>query len=243
MRSGNPTSLLSLFLFIIPQLSLSLTVKLYLVRHCISTFNAMSIPAGFKYDPVLSEQGREQAEMVGREFGRALEGEGGGPATILTSGEEREVGSFVLLHFVNPPSLFSEYKRAMGTGTIINEHIGRRNQNVLPTGLLNEVNFGFEGMDPTSGGLEQGLNKVEYKNLVKRSFRTWSNPNTMHASSAEEGAESGREVMLRAQSAISEMCARAAESPSLSCIAVSHSSFLRAMLSVLQGEDLASMYR
>ena len=47
----------------------------------------MSIPAGFKYDPVLSEQGREQAEMVGREFGRALEGEGGGPATILTSGE------------------------------------------------------------------------------------------------------------------------------------------------------------
>ena len=131
----------------------------------------------------------------------------------------------------------------MGTGTIINEYIGRRNQNVLPTGLLNEVNFGFEGMDPTSGGLEQGLNKVEYKNLVKRSFRTWSNPNTMHASSAEEGAESGREVMLRAQSAISEMCARAAESPSLSCIAVSHSSFLRAMLSVLQGEDLASMYR
>jgi hypothetical protein len=86
------------------------------------------------------------------------------------------------------------------------------------------------------------LNKVKYKNLVKKSFRTWSNVKAIHVSSDFECSECGRGVLTRAQSAVTEMRKRAVEPPSLSCVTVSHSSFLRAMLSVLQGEDLASMF-
>lgn len=85
--------LLLLLVIPLPLPCLPLTVKLYLVRHCTSTFNAMSIPAGFKNDPDLSDQGREQAEMVGKELGRLLEERGGG-TTVLTSGETSICGKF-----------------------------------------------------------------------------------------------------------------------------------------------------
>ena len=111
------------------------------------------------------------------------------------------------------------------------------------------MNFGFGSTfspsSPTSGPFDHGLNKVEYKNLVKRSFRSWSSPATLHTSSSSPPAdpsESGRCVLLRAKSALSALCTHAASSPSKSCIGVSHSSFLRAVLGVVQGEDLASMY-
>ena len=125
----------------------------------------------------------------------------------------------------------------------------------MSTPLLDEVSF---SASPTG-------TKEEHKRLVKRCYARWSSDGTMGR--REEGGESGVDVMRRGRECLEYLCGEAvrrggeevfggggggkvysavpgpgregeATGPVPSVVAVSHSSFIRVLLSILTGTRL-----
>ncbi|KAL3816757.1 hypothetical protein ACHAXA_004909 [Cyclostephanos tholiformis] len=185
-------------------------VRLYLCRHGQTENNRLHLVQGARVDPPINHNGFMQAQRLGMAVSR------------LSKSASR--GAFPQL------AVYSKLRRARETAEIVTATA--RDASVFKMygelASLQEVDF---------GSLE-GKNVKNFKMEMMKTFARWSIGNL--DSRTGEG-ESGREVFERAARSLEELgklAASSASSPS-SILAVSHSTYLRILLSMVNDTPLA----
>lgn len=201
--------------------------RLYLCRHGQTENNRLHLMQGARVDPPINGRGHEQAQRLGLAVSKL----------ILSSNNRHDIPHLVV---------HSALRRARETAEVLTSTASSHSTESfndsklkvfgeLP--YLQEIDFGsFEGKDVNS-----------CKREMVQTFANWSIGN-MDARAGGEG-ESGREVLARAVQAL-EVLAKVAStsstssstlsSSSSSILAVSHSTYLRVLLSLANDSPLAA---
>ncbi len=199
--------------------------RLYLCRHGQTENNRLHLVQGARVDPPINERGHEQARRLGLAVSKLL----------LSSNHD------TIPHL----AVHSKLRRARETAEVLTSTASSHSTasfndsklkvfGELP--YLQEVDFGsLEGKDVNS-----------CKREMMQTFANWSIGN-IDARAGGEG-ESGREVLVRAVQALEDLAKMAStsstssstlSSSSLSTLAVSHSTYLRVLLSLANDSPLA----
>lgn len=209
-------------------------VRVYLCRHGQTENNRLKLVQGARIDPSINANGQEQAYRLGLAISK-LEG----------SSEPH-----LALH--------SKLKRARETADIVASTVSSSQStttesNKQPTiqtrevACLGKVDFCTDD-DAKYHRLEQSLGEVDFGQLegidvktfhktIRRVYARWTIGDI--DTRAGGGGESGREVLLRAGQALEELSQIAANTSSSSILAVSHSTYLRILLSLVNDSPLA----
>ncbi len=192
--------------------------RLYLCRHGQTENNRLHIMQGARVDPPINGRGQEQAQRLGTAVSR-----------LILSSATRDVAPKLAVH--------SKLRRARETAEVLTYTAST--QSMKPTAIgrygeltcLQEVDFGsLEGKDVESCRRE-----------MMTTFVNWSMGNIDIRTGGE--GESGREVIQRAVQSLEELSKIAsssnANSSSSSILAVSHSTYLRVLLSLANDSPLA----
>ena len=126
----------------------------------------------------------------------------------------------------------SKLRRARQTAEVASENVKKKSSlkvyGEIPS--LAEVDFG--SLD--------GTEVKDFRKTIRQVSTSWSVGDI--DKTAGDGGESGREVLSRAGRAIDELSTLAAETASSSIVAVSHSAYLRILLSVVADSPLAETF-
>eukprot|EP00956_Cyclotella_meneghiniana_P002305 scaffold2606_cov57-Cyclotella_meneghiniana.AAC.3 len=190
--------------------------RIYLCRHGQTENNRLHLVQGARVDPPINANGREQAKRLGMAISRLMASDGGVaiPNGVVHSTMRRARETAETLTCVANESPKSTTLKLMGE---------------LPT--LTEVDFGsLEGTDSNNA-----------KRQMTSTFAAWSIGDIDKILS---GGESGRDVLMRAAQALEQLSAaavttRTSNNSSSSILAVSHSVYLRVLLSMVNDSSLA----
>ncbi|KAL9181364.1 hypothetical protein ACHAXT_010169 [Thalassiosira profunda] len=192
-------------------------VRMYLCRHGQTENNLLKKVQGARVDPPINQNGQEQAQRTGLAVYR-----------LLKSSRDRAAVPTLAVH--------SKLRRAKETAQLLtttaNSQSTRGNGPTIKIygelSSLGEVDFGaFEGQP----------DKV-FQKARRETFASWSIGNIDKRTGG--GGESGREVLERAAVSLDELSKLAASlSPPSSILAVSHSTYLRVLLSMVNDSPLA----
>lgn len=191
--------------------------RLYLCRHGQTENNRLKIVQGARVDPSINENGHEQARRLGV------------AVTRLT--QQSSSGSGVVPRLV----VHSKLRRARETAELLASTVASQATSGDRPALkvcgevpfIGEVDFGdLEGKDVN-----------DLRKDMTATIASWSIGNVDARTGG--GGESGRQVLERAVLALDQLGTMAASSsPTSSLIAVSHSAYLRILLSVVKGSPL-----
>lgn len=200
-------------------------VRLYLCRHGQTENNRLHLVQGARVDPSINGNGYEQAQRLGTAVARLTNSSGGGGQSGV----------------VPKLAAHSKLRRARETAEVLtstaaSSHstaVGNKESNMKIYGevpSLGEVDFGsLEGTDVES-----------FRRTMRNTFASWSLGDIDRRTGG--GGESGREVLERAASSLEEL-SKIASSPtnssSSSLLAVSHSTYLRILLALVNDTSLA----
>ena len=192
--------------------------RLYLCRHGQTENNRLHLVQGARVDPPINDNGYEQARRLGMTISHLSSGSDDGriaiPNTVAHSKMRRARDTAETLTFVANES----WNAAIPKPKLLGE---------VPA--LGEVDFGdLEGTDSQKAKIQ-----------MMRTFASWS---IGDIDKRLAGGESGREVLLRAIRALellSEAAVSFSASGSPSILAVSHSTYLRVLLSLVHDSPLA----
>jgi broad specificity phosphatase PhoE len=193
--------------------------RLYLCRHGQTENNRLHLVQGARVDPPINGRGHDQAQRLGIAVSK-----------LISSSAHRDAVPHLAVH--------SKLRRARETAEVLTSTASSQSMmstnesklkvyGVLPS--LQEIDFGsFEGKDVSS-----------CKREMMQTFANWSIGN-IDARTGGEG-ESGREVLERAVQALEKLACIASTSTaqSSSILAVSHSTYLRVLLSLANDSPLA----
>ncbi|KAL3796508.1 hypothetical protein ACHAW5_004410 [Stephanodiscus triporus] len=195
-------------------------VRLYLCRHGQTENNRLHLVQGSRVDPRINQFGYEQAQRLGMAVSR------------LTKYASRGAFPHLAVH--------SKLCRARETAEVITATASSQSTTGSPT---TETMFKLYGELPSLqevdfGSLE-GRDVNYFRMEMMKTFASWSMGN-LDSRTGGEG-ESGREVLERAARSLEELgkltVSSAASSSSI--LAVSHSTFLRVLLSMVNDTPLA----
>ena len=187
-------------------------VRLYLCRHGQTEFNRWHKVQGARIDPPINENGREQAKRLGLAVSKLITNRDTFPhcAVHSTLCRARETAEVV-------------------TATALSHLKDDSPIKVYGLPSLKEVDFGsLEGMTDSDNTFRMAMTKT---------YANWSIGNI--DSRTGDGGESGREVLQRAVKSLDELAKLAVSSSSSSILAVSHSTYLRILLSMVSDKPLA----
>jgi len=192
-------------------------VRLYLCRHGQTENNRLHLVQGARVDPPINRNGYEQAQRLGMAVSR------------LTRYASRGALPHLAVH--------SRLCRARETAEVAIATASSQSTTGTPT---DELMFKIYGELPTLqevdfGSLE-GKDVKYFKMEMSKTFASWSIGNIDSRTGGE--GESGREVLERAVRSLEDLGTLAATSPS-SILAVSHSTYLRVMLSLVDDTPLS----
>jgi broad specificity phosphatase PhoE len=193
-------------------------VRIYLCRHGQTEFNRLHKVQGARIDPPLNQNGREQAKRLGMAVSKLITNNDTFPHYVVHSPlcRARETAEVVTA------TALSQFKSKGIPTTDSLKVFGE-----LPS--LKEVDFGsLEGMMDSDNTFRMAMTKT---------YANWSIGNI--DSRTGIGGESGREVLQRAVRSLDELGKLAASSSSSSILAVSHSTYLRLLLSMVSDKPLA----
>ena len=190
--------------------------RLYLCRHGQTENNRLHLVQGARVDPPINGRGQKQARRIGIAVSKL----------ISSSSVRSDAAPHLAVH--------SKLRRARETAQVLTSTASTNGDSrlqlygELPS--LQEIDFGsFEGKDVDS-----------CKREMMQTFANWSIGN-IDARTGGEG-ESGREVLVRAVQALEELAKIASttnNNQSSSILAVSHSTYLRVLLSLANDSPLA----
>eukprot|EP00970_Alexandrium_tamarense_P008802 scaffold1700_cov181-Alexandrium_tamarense.AAC.4 len=186
--------------------------RLYLCRHGQTENNRLHLVQGARVDPSINNNGVEQATRLGMSISRLAEANGG------------DVGKDAIPTLV----AHSRMRRARETAQALTYAATSASLKVIGIETsLGEVDFGeLEGTDAKKARME-----------MMSTFASWSIGDIDRRLS---GGESGREVLERAITALEKLSHTAATSTSSSSmLAVSHSTYLKVLLSLINDTPLA----
>lgn len=193
-------------------------VRLYLCRHGQTEFNRLHKVQGARIDPPLNQNGNEQAMRLGMAVSKLITNSDTFPhyvvhSTLCRARETAEVVTATALSQIKSKGIpTTDSLKVFGA---------------LPS--LKEVDFGsLEGMMDSDNTFRMAMTKT---------YANWSIGNI--DSRTGDGGESGREVLQRAVRSLDELGKLAASSSSSSILAVSHSTYLRILLSMVSNKPLA----
>ena len=202
------------------------TVRLYLCRHGQTENNRLHIVQGAHVDPPLNDTGRQMAVRLGQEFA-ALD------RSFLRGNRNHEFSN-IIFH--------SQLKRSTETASIAAQIVNgsedsakfRRISKMTLGQLnsLNEVDFGLN----CEGRRETASVRMD----IRRTYAAWALGNIdatsfcsdKSISRSDDLGETGRSVLQRAVSALTSLTQQAQDENVKSVVAVSHSVFLRTLLSL-----------
>ena len=189
--------------------------RIYFCRHGQTENNRLHLVQGARVDPPINENGHEQAKRLGIAISRLLTSDGVAiPNKVIHSTMRRARETAETLTYVANNSTKSTNLKLMGE---------------LPA--LTEVDFGsLEGTDSNTA-----------KRQMMSTFAAWS---VGDIDKRLSGGESCRDVLTRAAQALQQLSVAAETTPtsnnsSSSILAVSHSVYLRVLLSMVNDSSLA----
>eukprot|EP00581_Thalassiosira_minuscula_P017129 CAMPEP_0183720726 /NCGR_PEP_ID=MMETSP0737-20130205/13257_1 /TAXON_ID=385413 /ORGANISM="Thalassiosira miniscula, Strain CCMP1093" /LENGTH=343 /DNA_ID=CAMNT_0025950641 /DNA_START=143 /DNA_END=1171 /DNA_ORIENTATION=+ len=188
-------------------------VRIYFCRHGQTENNRLNLMQGARVDPEINGNGIEQAQRLGMAISR-----------LTKSSSGRGVVPTLAVH--------SNLRRARETAQVLTSTASSQSTNIKVYGelpSLGEVDFGnLEGKDVKAG-----------KAAMRSTFARWS-IGEIDARTGGEG-ESGREVLERTVVSLEELAkiATSSSTTSSSILAVSHSTYLRVLLSLAGDTPLA----
>mmetsp|Transcript_24705 Transcript_24705/g.49445 ORF Transcript_24705/g.49445 Transcript_24705/m.49445 type:complete len:425 (+) Transcript_24705:75-1349(+) len=203
--------------------------RLYLCRHGQTENNRLHLVQGARVDPPLNSNGMEQAQRMGNAISR-----------LIRNGAD---GNFIL----PIPSLVahSKLKRARETAEILTStadsllttSYSSFDSSSLPLRVFGEI----PSLGEVDFGSMEGQDAKKVKSAMRSTFASWALGNI---DKRLPGGESGREVLERAVDALEALKNLATESSSVSnklpsIMAVTHSTYLRVLLSMVDDSPLA----
>lgn len=189
-------------------------VRLYLCRHGQTEFNRLHKVQGARIDPQLNENGQEQAKRLGMAVSKLITNSDTFPhyAVHSTLCRARETAEVV-------------------TATALSQFKDSPIKVWGELSSLKEVDFGsLEGIMDSDNTFRMAMTET---------YANWSIGNI--DSRTGDGGESGREVLQRAVKSLDELAKLAVSSTSSSILAVSHSTYLRILLSMVANKPLAEL--
>ena len=198
--------------------------RLYLCRHGQTENNRLHLVQGARVDPPLNSNGHEQARRIGMAVTRLLENTGGNDA------------------ITGVPSLVAHSKmlRAKETAQILTSTVDSSFSSSNPsTSAPLKVYGEVPSLGEVDFGTLEGKDAKKVKSAMRKTFAAWSLGKIDTRPPGGEG-ESGREVLERAAAAIGILGEIAVDSSaaSPSIMAVSHSTYLRVLLSMAEDAPL-----
>jgi broad specificity phosphatase PhoE len=208
------------------------TVRLYLCRHGQTENNRLHIVQGAHVDPPLNDTGRRMAARLGQEF------------AALDRRLSKGVRSNNNIHGLSKVIFHSKLQRSKETASIVGGMLNGSDDS-FPTNpryehaaaqlmlldSLGEVDFGLH----CEGRKETTMRIDSYRRYANWAFGNIDATNICNgkdsASSIDQG-ETGRLVLQRAATALTSLLQQAQDQNSGSIIAISHSAFLRTLLSL-----------
>jgi len=184
-------------------------IRLFLCRHGQTENNRLHLVQGARIDPPLNLTGRCMAERVGGAFSKL----------------ETNLRPAIVVH----SQLLRATETAQCAASVINDsslNAGREVE-LRTLSSLGEVDFG-----PSA----EGKPAVEVKATMTKIYGKWAIGNI--DAKPELGGESGREVLERAASALTVLTEYAAKADCASLVAVSHSTYIKMLLSLCMNISL-----
>jgi len=196
------------------------TVRVFLCRHGQTEYNRLKILQGSRIDAPLNDKGRLMAARLGKEFASLNQ-------SLSKGWNDKSTGlSKVFFH--------SNLQRSKETASIASEALNRSEQAVQLSLLesLAEVDFG-----PSCDGKTQ---TYSVRSSIYRNYANWAMGHVdatnmcsdENRESSLDPGETGRVVLQRAATALTSLMRQAQEQNSGSIVAVSHSVFIRTLLSL-----------
>ncbi|KAL7461717.1 hypothetical protein ACHAXS_002130 [Conticribra weissflogii] len=203
--------------------------RLYLCRHGQTENNRLHLVQGARVDPPLNNNGIEQAKRMGYAISR-----------LIGNGADKEV-------ILPSPSLVAHSKllRARETAEILTSTADSLLTPSSSTAFSSSTPLRVFGEIPSLGevdfGSMEGQDAKKVKFAMRSTFASWALGNI---DKRLPGGESGREVLGRAADALETLTKLAVESSSVShtipsVMAVTHSTYLRVLLSMVDDSPLA----
>ena len=194
-------------------------VRLYLCRHGQTENNRLHLVQGARVDPPINRNGYEQAQRLGMAVSR------------LTRSASRGALPHLAVH--------SRLCRARETAEVAVATASSQSITGTPTdGSMFKIYGELPSLQEVDFGSLEGKDGKYFKMEMMKTFASWSIGNVDSRTGGE--GESGREVLERAVRSLEDLGKLAATSTSPSSIlAVSHSTYLRVMLSLVNDTPLS----
>lgn len=185
-------------------------VRVYLCRHGQTENNRLKLVQGARVDPSINENGQEQAVRLGK--------------AISKVSSTTNIGAVV----------HSNLRRARETAEVVVSTV--QSQSTSDKSKL-KINGAISSLGEVDFGALDGIDVKTFRNEIRVAFASWAIGDIDYT--AGEGGESGREILERAAKAVNEMGRIASDTSSTSMVAISHSTYLRILLSLVDDSPLA----
>ena len=193
----------------LPQITTG-CVRVYLCRHGQTENNRLKLVQGARVDPSINENGKEQAVRLGK--------------AISKVSSTTNIGAVV----------HSNLRRARETAEVVVSTV--QSQSTSDQSKL-KINGAISSLGEVDFGALDGVDVKTFRNEIRVAFASWAIGDIDYT--AGEGGESGREILERAAKAVNEMGRMASDTSSTSMVAISHSTYLRILLSLVDDSPLA----